>query len=130
MAIHISSGGCGVLFVLLFFAAGLVAWVFNDPKWLLITPCAMIALALAIAALPIKRKVTPQQWASELEPHLVGTDRRWDWDDATSVRLADPRLEAVRVKLGKFDLMTEERRKELENLIAALKRGEIPKISD
>lgn len=82
-------------------------------------------------ALPIKRKVTPQQWALELEPHLLGTDGPWDWDDATSVALADQKLEAVRGRLPKFDLLTtEERRREFESIIAALKRGEIPEVSD
>ncbi len=114
----------------LFVPAGVVAYLFNDPKWLLIIPAGIVILALAIAALPIKRKVTPQQWASELEPHLLGTEGRWDWDDATSIALADPRLEAIRARLPKFDLLTtEERRREFESIIAALKRGEIPEVS-
>jgi hypothetical protein len=47
---------------------------------------------LLVAALPIKRKITPQQWADDLEKYLLGSDGAWDWDDATSVRLADERL--------------------------------------
>lgn len=131
MAIHLSGGsGCAVALAVLFVPAGVVAYLFNDPKWLLIIPAGIVILALAIAALPIKRKVTPQQWASELEPHLLGTEGRWDWDDATSIALADPRLEAIRARLPKFDLLTtEERRREFESIIAALKRGEIPEVS-
>jgi hypothetical protein len=55
----------------------------------------------------------------------------WGWDDATSITLADPKLEAIRLKLPKFDsLVTDERRTEFEGIIAALKRGEIPDVSD
>jgi hypothetical protein len=74
--------------------------------------------------------VSPQDWATELETHLLGTDGPWDWDDATSVRLADPRLEALRLQMSKFDSLDEERRREFEGVIAMLKRGEIPEIVD
>ena len=46
----------------------------------------------AVAALPTRRKVTPQQWARELERHLLGKEGEWEWDDATSISLADERL--------------------------------------
>jgi hypothetical protein len=120
-----------VSLAILFVPAGLVAYFTHNPKWLTIVPFGIITAALLIAALPITRKVTPELWASELEPHLLGTDGPWDWDDATSVALADPRLEAIRGTLVKFDaLTTEEKRKEFEAIIAALKRGEIPEVSD
>ena len=81
--------------------------------------------------MPIKRKITPQQFADQLEPHLLGRDGAWGWDDATSVRLADERLEHLRVRLGKFDnLASEEQREELRQVIAALRSGEIPEIKD
>ncbi len=132
MAIHLSGGsGCLVVLAILFVPAGIAAYLLNDSKWLVIIPIAIAAVAVFIAALPLKRKVTPQQWASELEPHLLGTDGKWDWDDATSIALADSRLEALRVKLHKLDLLpTDERRREFESIIAALKRGEIPDVSD
>jgi hypothetical protein len=82
---------------------------------------------LLIAALPTKRKITPQAWADELEKHLLGTEGPYDWDDATSVRLADERLENLRCRLSDFDmLVTTERREELRQIIEALRRGEIP----
>lgn len=116
---------------ILFVPAAIVTYCLNDPRWLVIIPVAIVAAGLLIAALPIKRKVTPQQWALELEPHLLGTDGRGDWDDATSIALGDPQLEALRHKMHKFDLLpTEKRRKEFEGIIAALKRGEIPDVSD
>lgn len=132
MALHLSNGsGCVLLLAVLIVPAAVTSYVTSDPKWLLIIPVAIVMAGLTVAALPIKKKVTPEQWALQLEPHLLGTDRAFDWDDATSVRLADPRLEALRLKMSKFDLLpTDERRNEFASVIAALKRGEIPEISD
>ncbi len=117
--------------VILFVPAAVIAYFRSDSKWLLIIPVWVVLAALFVAALPIWRKVTPQKWAAELEPHLLGTDGPWDWDDATSVGFADPRLEALRGKIHKFDVLSsDELRKEFESIIAALKRGEIPDVSD
>jgi hypothetical protein len=103
MAIHLSGrSGCLVVLGVLFVPAAIAAYLLNEPKWLIFIPLGIVAIVLAIAALPIKRKVTPEQWALELEPHLLGTDGKWGWDDATSVALADPRLEAIRSKLPKI----------------------------
>src|SRR5271166_5653660 len=128
MAVHLSGGsGCVIVLAILFVPAAVVAYLLNDSKWLVIVPIGIVVLALFVAGLPIKRKVTPQQWAVELEPHLLGTDGRWDWDDATSIAIANPKLEILRGKLRKFDMLTsDERRREFEMVIAALKRGEIP----
>jgi hypothetical protein len=84
-----------------------------------------------VAALPIKRKVTPEQFADELEKHLLGTDGPWDWDDATSVMIADPRLEQVRLRLGpNLDALTLQKDKdELQTIIAALRRGELLEVA-
>jgi hypothetical protein len=118
-----------VVLAVLFVPAAIVAYFLNDAKWLVIIPVGIVAVGLTVAVLPIKRKVTPEKWAQELEPHLLGTDGRWDWDDATSVTLADPRLEAIRRKLPKFDMLTsDQQRREFESIIAALKRGEIPEV--
>ncbi len=78
-----------------------------------------------------KRKVTPEQFADELEPHLLGTGGAWHWDDVTSVGIDDKRLERLRAKLAKFDnLILEERRIEFTQIIAALRRGEVPDVKD
>jgi hypothetical protein len=53
--------------------------------------------------LPIKRQVTPEQFADELERHLLGSGGPWDWDDTTSIRIVDERLERIRWELPKFD---------------------------
>ena len=78
-----------------------------------------------VAALPSTRHVTAAQFADELERHLLGTEGRWDWDDTTSVRIADPRLEAVRMRLGKNldSLSRDEDKDELRAIIADLRRG-------
>ena len=120
-----------MVLAVLFVPAAIAAYLLNEPKWLIIVPFAILAIALAIAALPIRRKVTPEQWAVELEPHLLGTDGKWGWDDATCVALSDPRLETIRSKLPKFDMLTsDQRRGEFERIIAALKRGEITEVRD
>ena len=45
-----------------------------------------------------RRDLTRQQVAKVLDDFLDGTGGKWDWDDFTSVPLADPELEAIRVK--------------------------------
>jgi hypothetical protein len=132
MAVHLSGGsGCATVLAIVFLPGAIVAYLRHDPKWLAIIPISVVLAAL-VAALRSKRTVTPQQWAAELEPHLLGTEGKWDWDDATSVRLADPRLEALRLKLARgFDeIPDDERRREFEAIIDALKRGEVPQVKD
>ena len=98
---------------------------------MIVVPFGIIVLAFFIAALPIKRKVTPEQFADELERHLLGTGGSWDWDDTTSVAIADPRLEEVRSRLGpNLDSLSHEKDKdELRSIIAALRRGELPEVT-
>ena len=77
-----------------------------------------------------KRKVSPEEFAEKLEKHLLGTEGKWDWDDTTSIALADERLERIRLGLSKFDLLSRmKNRDELEAIIAALRRGEFPDIA-
>jgi hypothetical protein len=67
------------------------------------------------------------QFADELERHLLGTGGLWDWDDTTSIRIADERLERIRWELPKFDSLTrQEDKAELKAIIEALRRGELP----
>jgi cell division inhibitor SulA len=78
----------------------------------------------------VGRKVSPEQFAEELEKHLLGTESKWAWDDTTSIALADERLDRIRLGLTKFDLLTRTKnREQLEAVIAALRRGEFPEIS-
>ena len=120
-----------IVLLVLFLPAALTAYVLHNLAWLVVVPFGVIALALFIAALPIKRKVTPEQFADELEMHLLGTEGTWDWDDTTSVAIADPRLENVRSSLGpNLDSLSHEKDKdELRAIIAALRRGELPEVT-
>ena len=96
--------------------------------WLFATLAVLVILMLAVAALPIKRKVSPQQWANELEKHLLGTDGAYGWDDATSVTLADELLESLRHRLiPEFNMLTTQQKKEeFRQIIESLRRGEFP----
>ena len=118
-----------IVLLVLFLPAALTAYVLHNLAWLVVVPFGIIALAFFIAALPGKRRVTPEQFADELERHLLGTGGPWDWDDTTSVAIADERLERIRWELPKFDSLTQEEDKdELKAIIAALRRGELPKV--
>jgi len=69
----------------------------------------------------MKLKLSPRQFADELERHLLGTEGKWDWGDTTSIAIADERLERIRRGLPKFDLLTRGKdRDELKAINAAL----------
>lgn len=122
--------GWAIVLLVLFAPASLAAYALHDLVWLIVVPIGTIALALIVAALPSKgRMVTPSQFADELESHLLGTGGPWDWDDTTSIRIADERLEQIRWKLPKFGSLTrEEDKAELKAIIESLRRGEIPEV--
>jgi hypothetical protein len=121
--------GWMIVLLVLFLPAALTAYLLHNLAWLVVVPFGIIILAFFIAALPTKRKVTPEQFAEELERHLLGTGGPWDWDDTTSVAIADERLERIRWELTKFDsLAQEEDKDELKAIIAALRRGELPEV--
>jgi hypothetical protein len=129
-SVRTSGLGCAA-FLLCLFAPGLTAVYFGHSRWwLLASPVVMVAILFAVAAFGGKRKITPQEWANDLEKHLLGTERAFDWDDATSVTFADERLERLRNRLvPEFDtLSTPERREEFRHIIEALRRGEVPDI--
>jgi len=118
-----------IVLLVLFLPATLTAYFLQNLVWLFVVPFGIIVLVLFIAALPIKRKVTPDQFADELESHLLGTGGPWDWDDTTSIRIADERLERIRWELPKFDsLAREEDKAELKAIIESLRRGELREI--
>jgi hypothetical protein len=114
-----------IVLMVLFLPAALTAYALHSPIWFVVVPIGIIVLALTIAALPLKRKVTREQFADELESHLLGTEGPWDWDDTSSVAIADPQLEKVRLSLGpNLDSLSEDKDKdELRAIIAALRRG-------
>jgi len=87
--------------MVLFLRAALIAYVLHGLMWLLVVPFGIIGIALGLAAWLRKRKVTAEQFADELERHLLGTESPWDWDETSTVAIADPRLEEVRLRLGR-----------------------------
>jgi len=130
MAIHLARGsGCVVVLLVLFVPAIIVFYLSHSLIWLILIPVGIIILALLVAAVPRKRKVSPEQFADELERHLLGTEGEWAWDDVTSIAIADERLERIRWELPRFDTLSQEKDKEeLKTLIAALRRGELPEV--
>jgi hypothetical protein len=127
MALHIRLPGCMVILVVI---GAITTLVTGSPNWLVMAPVIVIVLAILVALLPIKRKVSPERLADELEAHLLGTEGPWDWDDTTSIAIADPRLRRLQASLHKLDsLLLEEHRDELKEIIAALRRGEIPDVT-
>ncbi len=120
--------GCMVLVVGAICAV--VVFLSTPLRWLVLIPLVILLIILASPFLPLlRRNITPQQFADELEQHLLGTNGGWDWDNTTSRAIRDQRLDNLRAKLPKFDLLIrEEPRKEFENIIAALRRGEIPNV--
>jgi hypothetical protein len=107
------------------------AVLLHSPIWLLVVPALLLVLWAAVGKWGPKRKVTPQGFANELERHLQGNEGPWDWDDTTSVSIADERLERLRVKLSKFDTPAlPEWREEFVSIINTLRRGEVPEVKD
>ena len=117
------------MILILIVPAVLTAVVFHSAWFLIAMPFGLLLLWAAFVKWGPKRKVTPQKFADELEHHLLGTSGAWDWDDTTSVAIADQRLDILRCKLAKFDsLVLSDRREEFAEIIAALRRGEIPDV--
>ena len=120
-----------IVLLVLFLPAAETAFLLHNLALFFVVPFEIVVLVFLLAALPIKRKrkVTPEEFADELEKHLLGTEGKWDWDDVTSVAIADDRLELIRWGLPKFDSLSDEKdREELRALIAALRRGEVPEV--
>ncbi len=61
----------------LFLPAALTAYLMHSLAWLVGVPFGIVVLMLFIAALPSKRHVTAEQFADELEKHLLGTEGPW-----------------------------------------------------
>ena len=73
-----------------------------------------------------RNKLTAEQVAGFIERHLDGTEGRNDWDDFTSVGIADPLLDGVRARCCELDYASkEDRERELRELIGGLRSGKI-----
>ena len=92
----------------------------------LIVEVALLAL-VAASGRNEKRDVTPQEFAEELERHLVGSEGPYDWDATTSEELTDERLNRLIPRLIQYDrLDTVGKREQFREIIETLRRGEIP----
>ena len=121
--------GCVLLCLVLLCPAIVIAYFFNSIAWLFVVPMSVLGLVILIGVLRGSPKVSPEQFAERLEKHLLGTEGEWDWDDTTSVRVADERLDRLRRYCMKFDsLRLDQDRDELKGIIAALRRGEVPEV--
>jgi hypothetical protein len=66
-----------VIFIAYLFVPGLIAaYLLHSSSWIVIGPGFMLVLMLIVAALPIKRKITPQAWADQLEKHCSARKAR------------------------------------------------------
>ncbi len=132
MTIRIIGGPAVSVPMLIVLIPALVAAIVFHSAWLLvIVPFVLVGLWLAFCKWGPKKKITPQQFADEVERHLHGTDGEWGWDDTTSIAIEDQRLDVLRLKLVKFDnLGLPERREELTAIVQALRSGEIPDVAD
>src|SRR5215469_6676061 len=132
MVVHSPRGsGCAIALLVLVVPAILVSYLSHSLIWLIVMPFGTVLLFLILAAATSssKRRVTPEQFADELERHLLGTEGPMDWDDVTSVAIADEGLERIRWELPRYDSLSQEKDKEeLRALIAAIRRGELPQI--
>jgi hypothetical protein len=129
MTVRISNPwGLAVLAAVVFGPGVLVSSVTGEMRWLILLPVGTVAIMLAFAALPIGRKVTPLEYAEELERHLLGDDDDAQWDQTSCVRLSDPKLERLRRSLpDAFDALEDPTdRNELKSIVEALRHGEYP----
>jgi len=129
MSLRLNNGVGFVVFLGVLVGPGLfAARVIHSPIWAFFGPVVVVAVMLGIAGLPVRRKVTPQEFADELERHLNAAGNDDDWDRTSSVRISNPLLENVRQRLSdRFDsLSNPEDREELRHIIEALRRGEFP----
>jgi hypothetical protein len=131
MSIHLQgASGCFVFLTILIIPGTIMAVVLHWALWVVIVPLGLLALFIGLRW-GRKREVTPQQFADELERHLLGTDGTWGWDDTTSLSISDDRLDRLRRKLWKFDsLVRKKRQDEFKGIIEALRRGEVPDVKD
>jgi hypothetical protein len=130
MALHLDGVSRSIAAILVLGLGVIAAVLFHD--WWIVGGVIGLLLLCGVSGIwGTGRKVTPQEFADELEHHLLGTGGVWDWDDTTSIRLADERLARLQGKLPKFDVLAlPERRDELKQIIAALRRGEVPDVAD
>lgn len=63
----------------------------------------VVLLAIVIAALPLRARVTPDEVAQVIENFLSGEGGGWDWGEFLCVRIKDPEMDAIRERLAGLD---------------------------
>lgn len=79
-----------------------------------------VAIVVKLISMPFERpaKRTAEEVAQYLRAFLDDSGGEWDWDDFTSIPLADPRLESIRRRAASVELpVTEEGRRTLVALL-------------
>ena len=85
-------------------------------------PVALIA-GLVSTVFGLKAKLSAAEVAKYLRDYIEGTDGEWDWDDFTSVPIADPQLDDIRRKAAEVTAPdTVEAPTVLEQLLAKAER--------
>jgi hypothetical protein len=132
-AIH-RSRGCALVLLVLFVPAILTTYFLQSAIWLIAIPIGIVALvmivtitvALLVAVLGIKSKLTPEQFSDKLERHLLSYTENRGNDDELPFSIADERLERIAWGIHALDLRAESDRDKVRVIIAALRRGEVP----
>jgi hypothetical protein len=132
VALHLHGApGGSVVLTILTVPETIMAVMLHSALWTVIVPLALVILLIALGIVGRKREVTRQQFANDLEKHLLGTEGAWAWDKTTSLAVSDERLDRLRGKPWRFDsLILKRRQEEFKEIIAALRRGEVPDVKD
>jgi hypothetical protein len=80
-----------------------------------------LAIIVKLISMPFERphKRTAEEVAQYLRGFLDDSGGEWDWDDFTSIPLADPSLESIRQRAASVELpVTEEGRRTLVALLS------------
>lgn len=89
-----------------------------------------VAVVVKLVTMPFERphKRTADEVARYLRGFLEDTGGDWDWDDFTSIPLADPGLESIRERAARVELpLTEEGRTTLLALLAEAEATDGPR---
>ncbi|MFZ1087121.1 MAG: hypothetical protein WAN35_19325 [Terracidiphilus sp.] len=63
-----------------------------------------------------RNRPTVDEVAEAIEMHIDGTEGPWDWDDFTSIPMADDRLDEIRLRCIEFEQNPEELKRIVEEL--------------
>ncbi len=71
-----------------------------------------------------RNRLTAHEVADTIERHILGTEGPWDWDEFTSVPIANDRLDEIRMRCSELDSPTpisNEKREELKQIVEQLR---------